>query len=79
MMKILFITFVFMALVILIMSVGVIFKRKPIAGTCGGLAAAGIEGECEICGGDVEKCEEVNESGEQVSSVVNAYDATQGK
>lgn len=78
-MKILLITFVFMALVILIMSVGVIFKRKPIAGTCGGLAAAGIEGECEICGGNIEKCEEVNQDAEEASPAINAYDATQNK
>ncbi|MBV1873054.1 MAG: (Na+)-NQR maturation NqrM [Gammaproteobacteria bacterium] len=78
-MKILFITFVFMALVVLIMSVGVIFKRKPIAGTCGGLAAAGIEGDCEICGGNIEKCEEVNEFGEGSSATVIAYDATKLK
>jgi len=78
-MKILLITFVFMALIILIMSVGVIFKRKPIAGTCGGLAAAGIEGECEICGGNIEKCEEVNEDTEETSPAINAYDATQNK
>ncbi|MBL4606669.1 MAG: (Na+)-NQR maturation NqrM [Pseudomonadales bacterium] len=75
-MKILLITFVFMALVVLIMSVGVIFKRKPIAGTCGGLAAVGIEGDCEICGGNIEKCEEVNQDKEGVSPVIEAYDAT---
>ena len=65
-----------MAVIVLIMSVGVIFKRKPISGTCGGLAAAGIDGECEICGGNIEKCEEANEN---TTSVVNAYDATKEK
>ncbi|WLD59339.1 (Na+)-NQR maturation NqrM [Salinispirillum sp. LH 10-3-1] len=54
----LFITvFVFMLLVVMAMAVGVIFGRKPIAGSCGGLAAVGIEGKCEICGGDPEKCD----------------------
>ena len=61
------------------MSVGVIFKRKPIAGTCGGLAAAGIEGDCEICGGNIEKCEEVNESREGDFATAIAYDATKPK
>ena len=32
---------------VLIMSVGVIFKRKPIAGSCGGIA--NLMGSCDIC------------------------------
>ena len=34
--------------------------RKPIAGSCGGIANLGIEKECSICGGDRQKCEEVS-------------------
>ena len=30
-----------------IMSVGVFFKRRPLQGTCGGLAS--MMGECEVC------------------------------
>ena len=30
------------------MAVGVIFGRKPIAGTCGGMKALGMEMDCEI-------------------------------
>ena len=51
--------------------------RKPIAGSCGGIANLGIEKECSICGGSREKCEEVNR--EQKGDVVDAklaYDAT---
>jgi uncharacterized protein len=33
--------------VVLIMSVGVLFKRKPIAGSCGGIA--NLMGSCDIC------------------------------
>lgn len=40
------------------MAIGVIFGRKPIAGTCGGLNNMGTKGECEICGGNPNKCEE---------------------
>lgn len=42
------------------MSVGVLMGRKPIAGSCGGVAAALGEEDyvCEICGGDPDKCEE---------------------
>ena len=39
------------------MAVGVIFGRKPIAGSCGGMKAIGMEMDCEVCGGDPEYCE----------------------
>lgn len=32
---------------VLIMSVGVIFKRKPITGSCGGIA--NLMGSCDVC------------------------------
>ncbi len=46
-----------MATVIVIMSVGVLFGRKPVQGSCGGMN--NIEGmkECEICGGEPKKCQ----------------------
>lgn len=40
------------------MSVGVIFGRQPIKGTCGGMAALNMGSGCDICGGDVSKCDE---------------------
>lgn len=66
-----------MLLVVLGMAVGVIFGRKPIAGSCGGIAALGIEKECSICGGNRQKCEEANrdENGDVVDATL-AYDAT---
>lgn len=39
------------------MAIGVIMGRKPISGSCGGLNAVGINGECEICGGNPAKCD----------------------
>lgn len=45
------------ALVIAAMAVGVAAGRKPIAGSCGGLAGVGLSGDCEVCGGDRSKCE----------------------
>ncbi|SFR49423.1 hypothetical protein SAMN05216203_0878 [Marinobacter daqiaonensis] len=57
------------------MSVGVIFGRKPITGTCGGLGAAGITGPCEICGGDTTKCEESERPSEKASSGDLGYNA----
>ena len=66
-----------MLLVVLALAAGVIMGRKPIAGSCGGIANLGIEKECSICGGSREKCEEINR--EQKGDVVDAklaYDAT---
>lgn len=53
--------FIFLMIVIAAMSVGVIMGRKPISGSCGGLANVGIEGKCSICGDDPQKCEEEQE------------------
>ena len=52
------VSFFLMLSIVTAMAVGVIFKQKPIAGSCGGLSAVGIEGDCEICGGNPDKCEE---------------------
>ncbi|AJE14838.1 (Na+)-NQR maturation NqrM [Pseudomonas sp. S5(2021)] len=67
--------FLVMLLVVFGMAIGVIMGRKPIAGSCGGIAALGIEKECSICGGSREKCEEVNQERAQTQSDL-AYDAT---
>ncbi len=48
-------------LLVAAMSVGVIFGRKPISGTCGGIGALGINQSCDICGGNTQKCEEENQ------------------
>lgn len=69
--------FVCMLLVVLAMAVGVIMGRKPIAGSCGGIANLGIEkDECPICGGNTQKCEEANAEGSAGAPVVQAYDAS---
>lgn len=60
------------------MAVGVIFANKPIKGSCGGLNNIGLgSGECEICGGNRDKCDEVNDRkpAETAKSTL-AYDAT---
>ena len=41
-----------------IMSVGVLFGKKPITGSCGGLAGLELGRECELCGGNPSKCVE---------------------
>ena len=69
------IVFLTMLLVVAAMAVGVMFGRKPIAGSCGGIAALGIEKECSICGGNRQKCEDVNREKDVVKTNL-AYDAT---
>lgn len=69
------VVFVAMLAVVGMMAVGVIMGRKPIAGSCGGIANLGIEKECSICGGSREKCEEVNREPSDASTDL-AYDAS---
>ena len=56
-MQMFFITLFVLGLIMLIMAVGVIMGRKPIAGSCGGMSALGMETECDVCGGNQEICE----------------------
>jgi hypothetical protein len=49
--------FTFMLLMIAAMAIGVMFGRKPITGSCGGMKALGMNMECEICGGDPDRCD----------------------
>lgn len=70
------IVFLVMLLVVFGMSIGVIMGRKPIAGSCGGIANLGIEKECSICGGSREKCDEVNAQASVEAGADLAYDAT---
>jgi len=52
--------FVLLSIVVAAMSVGILLGRKPIAGSCGGVAAALGEKNysCDICGGNPQYCEE---------------------
>jgi len=58
------ILFAVLAFILLIsaMAVGVLMGKKPIAGSCGGVAAALGEKDytCEICGDDPNKCVEIS-------------------
>lgn len=65
-MQIFILTCLLLAVSVLLMSVGVIMGRKPIAGSCGGMSALGIKDSCDICGGDANRCE----NAEGKSSVV---------
>jgi hypothetical protein len=54
------------------MAVGVMKGRAPISGSCGGLNNLGVDGACEICGGDPNKCTEETESPQGKSNYFNA-------
>lgn len=49
--------FTFMLILVAAMAIGVAFGRKPITGSCGGMKALGMNMECEICGGDPQRCD----------------------
>lgn len=68
--------FLFIALMIAGMAIGMIVQGKPIKGSCGGMAALKMDTACDICGGDTAKCEE--EQQRQLSESVKplAYDAS---
>lgn len=69
-----------MLLVVGGMAIGVIFGRKPLAGSCGGVGKALGEKEyvCDICGGDESKCEEKQSRADNINSAL-AYEITQNK
>lgn len=72
------VVFLVMLALVTAMSVGVIFGRKPIAGTCGGLnmmyGAEGGDG-CKICGGDPNKCDS-SDAPQEADAGRMSYDAT---
>ncbi|WP_304638432.1 (Na+)-NQR maturation NqrM [Pseudomonas sp.] len=72
--------FLLMSLIVAGMAIGVMAGRKPIAGSCGGIGLVGIDKECSICGGNPNKCEEINEDKangkDRAARKDLAYDAT---
>ncbi len=75
-MGMLLVTLAVMLIVVIAMSVGVLFGRQPIKGSCGGVGKALAEPDyqCEICGGDEAKCEAAQQSGDGSDL---AFDATE--
>lgn len=74
------VAFFVILLVISAMAIGVIFGRKPITGSCGGVGKALGEEDyvCELCGGDESKCEEIKR-GETAQNSHLAVDAMADK
>lgn len=72
----LLVTFVVLGLVIIAMSVGVLLGRKPISGSCGGMAALGMDVACDICKGDKSKCDSESETEAEPADYSLGVDAT---
>jgi hypothetical protein len=68
-------SFVILLLVVAAMAIGVIRGRAPISGSCGGLNNAGVGGACEICGGDVAKCDTVTQDSRKTANA-DFFDAS---
>ncbi len=69
--------FFLMLALVAAMAVGVLMGRKPIAGSCGGMGALGMEVACDLCGGDKGKCEkESSKSDAGKVADKTFYDAT---
>lgn len=60
------------------MAIGVMMGRAPIAGSCGGIGAAGVDSSCGICGGNPNKCDESRQDDQSANKAL-AYDATRSK
>jgi len=65
-METLFFTLGAFAFTVCIMSVGVIFKRKPIAGSCGGIA--NLMGSCDVCDKKSQCIEKIKDIAEDCST-----------
>jgi len=72
--EIFLVVFVFMAVLVGLMAVGVIFSNKPISGSCGGMSALGMDVACDICKGDPAKCDTESGDSENAKSGL-AYEA----
>ncbi len=71
---------VIFVIVVGVMAIGVLFGRKPIKGSCGGMSSLGMDTACDICGGDTSKCEEEQKRQNKKEQTDLAYEAgTQSK
>lgn len=55
------------------MAIGLMVKGKPLKGSCGGVAALMGNETCDLCGGNPNKCEELQD---QASSQQTSVDAS---
>ena len=53
-----FLIFLVLLAITFLMSIGLFFGKKPIAGSCGGLSGLEPGRECDLCGGNPSNCNE---------------------
>lgn len=62
-------------LIFIAMAIGLLIQNKPLKGSCGGVARLMGKEDCDLCGGNPLKCDEVNNRvGPQSDDL--AYDAS---
>jgi hypothetical protein len=52
-------SFILISLAMAGLAVGVLFGRKPLKGSCGGLNNFDPGAGCDLCGGNQQKCQEL--------------------
>lgn len=57
------------------MAIGVILANKPVKGSCGGLSAVGLDGECDICGRNPADCDDPDTRAQAERAAALAVDA----
>ena len=84
-METMILSFVILLLIVGGMAIGVLMGGKPIAGSCGGMTALGMDVACDVCKGDPEVCETEQQKAikadniSQTSSDDNSYDVGRSK
>ena len=84
-METMILSFVILLLIVGGMAIGVLMGGKPIAGSCGGMTALGMDVACDVCKGDPEVCETEQQKAikadniSQIPSDYNSYDASRSK
>lgn len=74
-MTMMLVAFGVMLLIVAGMAVGVLFGKKPISGSCGGMSAIGMESACDVCGGDKTRCDKESKKVAETEQVTEFYDA----
>ena len=84
-METMILSFVILLLIVGGMAIGVLMGGKPIAGSCGGMSALGMDVACDVCKGDPEVCETEQQKAikadntSQNPSDYNSYDVGRSK
>lgn len=73
-METLLFTLGFFGVAVLIMSVGVMFKRKPIAGSCGGIS--NLMGSCDICDKKEDCIDKIKELSRKAGGHCSSHDCS---